>query len=248
MKGNKGITLIALVVTIIVLLILAGVAIAMLRGDNGILNRATEARYENIIASFDEQVRLSQIAVRSHITANMVGGSDYIATDNKTSTTKTVGNFDALVNEVKDELGVTDANTLKTVNTEKYTVKYYLDEGSATKDGTGYIIITYSDNSLRSSMPTTAGSADTWQSGAVKLTKATTQSPFSTNEAVLAYVIKVTNYNCELSKILLTDETTLNGTESNPGSLALEDDASTVTNPKTAYEKFTPNVLVTKGF
>ena len=41
MKNNKGITLIALVVTIIVLLILAGVSIAMLSGQNGILNRAT---------------------------------------------------------------------------------------------------------------------------------------------------------------------------------------------------------------
>ena len=43
-KGNKGITLIALVITIIVLLILAGVTIAALSGDNGILKRAAEAK------------------------------------------------------------------------------------------------------------------------------------------------------------------------------------------------------------
>ena len=43
-KKNKGITLIALVVTIIVLIILAGISIAMLTGQNGILNRATEAK------------------------------------------------------------------------------------------------------------------------------------------------------------------------------------------------------------
>ena len=43
-KRNKGITLIALVVTIIVLLILAGVSINMLTGQNGILNRASEAK------------------------------------------------------------------------------------------------------------------------------------------------------------------------------------------------------------
>ena len=43
-KSNKGITLIALVITIIVLLILAGVTIAALSGDNGILKRATEAK------------------------------------------------------------------------------------------------------------------------------------------------------------------------------------------------------------
>ena len=44
MKRNKGITLIALVITIIVLLILAGVAVAMLSGENGILKKAAEAK------------------------------------------------------------------------------------------------------------------------------------------------------------------------------------------------------------
>ena len=42
-RKNNGITLIALVVTI-VLLILAGISISMLSGENGILNRATEAK------------------------------------------------------------------------------------------------------------------------------------------------------------------------------------------------------------
>ena len=40
---NKGITLIALVITIIVLLILAGVSLGILTGDNGILTQATKA-------------------------------------------------------------------------------------------------------------------------------------------------------------------------------------------------------------
>ena len=43
-KKEKGITLIALVITIIVLLILAGVTIATLTGDNGILTKANEAK------------------------------------------------------------------------------------------------------------------------------------------------------------------------------------------------------------
>jgi len=42
--NNKGITLIALVITIIVLLILAGVAIATLTGDNGILTKAASSK------------------------------------------------------------------------------------------------------------------------------------------------------------------------------------------------------------
>ena len=43
-KGESGITLIALVITIVVLLILAGVTIATLTGDNGIITRANEAK------------------------------------------------------------------------------------------------------------------------------------------------------------------------------------------------------------
>ena len=54
MKGNKGITLIALVVTIIVLLILAGVSIAMLSGENGILQKASDAAVETRISSAKE--------------------------------------------------------------------------------------------------------------------------------------------------------------------------------------------------
>ena len=58
-KRNKGITLIALVVTIIVLLILAGISISMLTGQNGILNRASEAKNLNGIAQNGELVKLS---------------------------------------------------------------------------------------------------------------------------------------------------------------------------------------------
>ena len=43
-KENRAITLIALVVTVIVLLVLAGVSISMLTGQNGILTRAAEAK------------------------------------------------------------------------------------------------------------------------------------------------------------------------------------------------------------
>ena len=44
LKKSKGITLIALVVTLILLLILAGTSISMLAGENGILSRAAEAK------------------------------------------------------------------------------------------------------------------------------------------------------------------------------------------------------------
>ena len=58
LRRNKGITLIALVVTIIVLLILAGISISMLTGQNGILNRAAEAKEKTGIAQEDESQKL----------------------------------------------------------------------------------------------------------------------------------------------------------------------------------------------
>ena len=57
-RKEKGITLIALVITIIVLLILAGVTIATLTGDNGILNQANKAKTETTKASAKEQVEV----------------------------------------------------------------------------------------------------------------------------------------------------------------------------------------------
>ena len=62
LKPNKGITLIALVLTIIVLLILAGVTIAALSGPNGILTNATKAREDNAKAEVIDQARVDILA------------------------------------------------------------------------------------------------------------------------------------------------------------------------------------------
>ena len=58
-NGKNGITLIALVITIIVLLILAGVTIATLTGDNGILTKAQNAKTQNDKATVKEKVDLA---------------------------------------------------------------------------------------------------------------------------------------------------------------------------------------------
>ena len=55
---NKGITLIALVVTIIVLLILAGISISMLTGQNGVLTRAAESKVKTEEAEKQENERM----------------------------------------------------------------------------------------------------------------------------------------------------------------------------------------------
>ena len=57
-KKQTGITLIALVITIIVLLILAGVSIATLTGNNGILTQANQAKENNKVATAKERVQL----------------------------------------------------------------------------------------------------------------------------------------------------------------------------------------------
>ena len=56
---EKGITLIALVVTIVVLLILAGVSISMLTGENGIITQASKATIENCHATVKDAISLA---------------------------------------------------------------------------------------------------------------------------------------------------------------------------------------------
>ena len=55
LNSSKGITLIALVVTIIILIILSGISISMLTGQNGILTRAAEAKEKTEKAQAEEQ-------------------------------------------------------------------------------------------------------------------------------------------------------------------------------------------------
>ena len=61
-RKESGITLIALVVTIVVLLILAGVSISMLTGENGIITQAIEAQEKTDIADEKERVQLAAVA------------------------------------------------------------------------------------------------------------------------------------------------------------------------------------------
>ena len=58
-KSNNGITLVALVVTIIILLVLAGIAIATLGGENGLFARVKQAKKAHIQAEMQEQLTLA---------------------------------------------------------------------------------------------------------------------------------------------------------------------------------------------
>ena len=58
LKQNSAITLIALVLTIVVLLILSGISISVVLGKNGILDKANEAKYLTKLREYEEKVTL----------------------------------------------------------------------------------------------------------------------------------------------------------------------------------------------
>ena len=75
MKKNNGITLIALVITIIVLLILAGVTIATLTGENGILTRASDAKENTIVGTEEEQIKTAYSAAKINTLGDSVNAT-----------------------------------------------------------------------------------------------------------------------------------------------------------------------------
>ena len=85
-KERKGITLIALVITIIVLLILAGVSIAMLTGTNGILTQANNAKQATEESTEKEKRQLSQVEASTHL-------ENYTYTDAEKNTAKIPAGF-----------------------------------------------------------------------------------------------------------------------------------------------------------
>ena len=80
---QSGITLIALVITIIVLIILAGVAINLTLGQNGLLNRPKEAREKYEIASAKEyiELKIDECIIEKGGDASLQDIIDYLAED-----------------------------------------------------------------------------------------------------------------------------------------------------------------------
>ena len=120
LKATKGITLIALVITIIVLLILAAVSIATLIGENGILSKANTAKTETEKAGAKEKV---QMAVMSSFDDS--GKLDY---------TQLKTNLDKVEGIDKESIPPKINNLPITVNVDGYDVK--IDEnGKVTVEG-----------------------------------------------------------------------------------------------------------------
>ena len=126
MKNNKGITLIALVVTIIVLLILAGVSIAMLTGQNGILNKASQASYESKLSNAAESMSYNVTeAITAYYNDTYVTGT---ASESENASAKAI--VDGIVKSVDS---TTDESSHKTTYTSK------ADSSVTVEFGTGIV-------------------------------------------------------------------------------------------------------------
>ena len=101
--NNKGITLIALVITIIVLLILAGVSIAMLTGSNGVLTKARQSEVMNKRGEVAEKINLALNAVETELLSSVAtsedGTSVPIPTKDQIKTANGLGNeYEIIIN------------------------------------------------------------------------------------------------------------------------------------------------------
>lgn len=134
-EKNKGITLIALVVTIIVLLILAGVSINMLTGQNGILNRTNEAKKNSQVANEKESI---EMAISSSKMQN-IDSFEITETSLEQALKNQFGdNVDFLINDNKD-----GSFTIKFNNTERM---YYVNETGKIVENDNIIKINTADD------------------------------------------------------------------------------------------------------
>ena len=78
-KQEKGITLIALVVTIVVLLILAGVSISLVLNNNGVISKAKDAKNQYAEAQTNEEKHFNEVTdwIDTKVGDTTGGGSDY---------------------------------------------------------------------------------------------------------------------------------------------------------------------------
>ena len=149
-SNNSGITLIALVVTIIVLIILAGIVIATLLGDNGIITKAGEAKISNEKAKIEELAELIR--------------TDYIiAHEGEKPTAKyimeeLIAENEILANQVKDYgedtgIGIIEFNNIEIeIHGE---IEEYSDDIFVALYNDGTLVFSHDENSIDSSKVTT---------------------------------------------------------------------------------------------
>ncbi len=128
MRNNKGITFVGLVVTIIVLLVLAGVSISLFVGNNGILKRTKSAASVKEKTTAEQEVKISimdaQMAYYTESTANgNVGKGKFLGNTSYYINNCTSSDKDGII--VTRGSGVDD-----TSNSGEITVKYKAKSGN----------------------------------------------------------------------------------------------------------------------
>ncbi len=142
MRNQKGITLIALVITIIVLLILAGVSIAMLTGENGILTRAGDAKQAQIEGEVQERINLAIQATKMYAEQKAVETSSGWLASSKIGANTDAANADTVIGQLKNDL---DSNYSYSVSGTTLTITYESsDYDAATNYSSASIVATVS--------------------------------------------------------------------------------------------------------
>lgn len=127
MGKQKGITLIALVITIIVLLILAGISIATLTGENGLLSKATTAKEETKKAEIREEIELAIAAIQA----------EELQKGNKVTLETLAGSEEepGQLENSKDLEGITAKLNVETITGEYKGYDYTIDENLKVRIG-----------------------------------------------------------------------------------------------------------------
>lgn len=105
--NKNGITIIALVITIIVLLILAGVTISTLIGDSGIITRANEAALSTELSKYKEQLELYKankyIQNNNFIEETLTAGKENLSYNTQEQEEVGKGNIKTIIQDISDE-------------------------------------------------------------------------------------------------------------------------------------------------
>jgi len=149
--SNKAITLIALIITIIVLLILAGVTLNMVMGENGIFGKANNARDKTEVAQYEEELRICVLELQADAAAN---GTTF---DMETIKNKFVEKVKELENTTEIEFPTEESETRLDGTYKGY--EFYIDDKYAAHIGdkaTGISLTTSIDPSGWTQGPVTA--------------------------------------------------------------------------------------------
>mgnify|MGYP004613338679 CR=1 FL=1 len=155
-KGKAGITLIALVVTIILLLILAGVSISMLTGENGIINKASTAKTTTMLSDYKEKVDMFIIDKKMenqefNEESLTVGKNKLIYNTQKVGET---GNIETIIPNINKEyidkieiikgkliVNTTDKNLIKVVQSVGLSANPYIIENGELKSSNNNLLL-----------------------------------------------------------------------------------------------------------